>query len=87
MVRKLTVLMVFSLLALFAASIVCADQAGISNGALPLVVKANDKLLMNPDISKNQNMFERWMMDLPKIIAKKDIMSSFHSSRAVNSGA
>ncbi len=86
MIQKLTVLTVFSVSALFAASRICADQTGMPSGVFSQIV-SNDKLLINPVVSINRVVFKKRMMNIPKIIKNDDIMSLLQSSRAVNSGA
>ena len=89
MIRKLTVLTVFSVSVLFCAAFISADQTVAPNGALPQV-RANDKLLFPGVITQQQKDFERgmaeagWDIHKPQnllfynvrhIIQKNDIMS------------
>ena len=89
MIRRLAVLTVFSVSALFFATIICADQAGLPDGALPQT-KPIDKLLIPVIVSQRQNVFEQGMAEagwdihkpynlafynVRQIIARNDIMS------------
>ena len=89
MIRRLTVLTVFSVSALFFATIICADQAGLPDGAL-LQAKPIDKLLIPVIVSQRQNAFEQGMAEagwdirkpqnlafynVRQIIARNDILS------------
>ena len=62
MIRKLAVLTVFSVSALFVTTIICADQAGIPNGAPPQA-KSIDKLLIPPIVTQQQRAFEQGMTE------------------------
>lgn len=76
MIRKLAVLAVFSVSALFFATIVCADQAGLPDGALSQVAPI-DKLLMAVIVSPPQNAFEQRMagVDGCPVVIKREITS------------
>ena len=89
MIRKLAVLTVFSVSALFTATVICADQAGLPDRALPQV-EPIDKLLNNLVVTKEPNDFEQGMAEagwdihkpnnllfynVRQIIARNDIMS------------
>ena len=89
MIRKLAVLTVFSVSALFLATIICADQAGLPD-RVPPQVKSIDKLLILPIVTNRQNAFEQGMTEagwdihkpynlafynVRQIIARNDILS------------
>ena len=89
MIRKLAVLTVFSVSVLFWTTVICADQTGAPNGALPQV-RPNDKLLLPVINTQQQKDFEQgmaeagWDIHNPQnlvfynvrhIIQKNDIMS------------
>ena len=89
MIRKLAILTVFSVSALFYVTIICAEQAGMPDRALPQVEPIN-KLLNNLIVTKQQNDFERGMTEagwdirkpynlafynVRQIIARNDILS------------
>ena len=75
MVRKLTLLAVFSVSALFFTTMICAGETGAWNGALPRV-GPNDKLLIPLVGVKRQEFFyhPRFIIPENKIMSLRDEM-------------
>ena len=79
--------MVFSVSALFLATVIYADPVSMPNGA-PLPMKANDKLLIPPVVPERQDTLTRGISKTTVFPDVRPIVKlEFFSSRAVDSSA
>lgn len=97
MIRKLAVLTVFSVSALFTTAMIGANPIGAQDGAFPQA-RSNDKLLIPLIVSKKQTLSQPVLYDIRPLLAGNEIVSlrneldkkvvaGYHASQVLNSSA